>query len=298
MTVVLRPAAAAQASADPFLAGVDVRVGQVCDRDFMREAGLEGERFDAFVSCIASRTGASRDAWRIDYQANEHLLTAARACGAESFVLLSAICVQRPVLAFQQAKLAFEAQLQASGLRWSIVRPTAYFKSLAGQLPRVKAGKPFLLFGLWGDGPACVPISEADTARFMADCLSEPSLANRILPIGGPGPAVTPHQRGDMLFALAGRAPRYRRIPLTIFDGLIPLLTIGGRVSPALQRGSEFARIGRFYAREPMLVRDAYGIYSASSTPRYGQDTLADFYARVWKDGLAGQELKEQSLFD
>ncbi len=40
------------------------------------------------------------------------------------FVLLSAICVQKPLLAFQKAKLAFEAHLPEQGLTYSIVRPT------------------------------------------------------------------------------------------------------------------------------------------------------------------------------
>ena len=44
-------------------------------------------------------------------------------------------------------KLAFEAELQASGLRYAIVRPTAFFKSLAGQVQRVRSGKPYLAFG-------------------------------------------------------------------------------------------------------------------------------------------------------
>jgi divinyl chlorophyllide a 8-vinyl-reductase len=50
-------------------------------------------------------------------------------------VLLSAICVQKPLLEFQRAKLAFEAKLQEAGdITYSIVRPTAFFKSLAGQV--------------------------------------------------------------------------------------------------------------------------------------------------------------------
>ena len=63
-------------------------------------------------------------------------------------VLLSAICVQKPLLAFQHAKLAFEKHLIKSGLTYSIVRPTAFFKSLSGQVERVRRGKPFLIFGL------------------------------------------------------------------------------------------------------------------------------------------------------
>jgi divinyl chlorophyllide a 8-vinyl-reductase len=51
------------------------------------------------------------------------------------------------LLAFQHAKLAFEAALIDSGLTYSIVRPTAFLKSLSGQVERVKRGRPFLVFG-------------------------------------------------------------------------------------------------------------------------------------------------------
>lgn len=131
------------------------------------------------------------------------MLEAAQGAGVQHFVLLSAICVQKPRLAYQQAKLAFEAALINSGLRYSIVRPTAFFKSLSGQIERVRKGRPFLIFG---DGAltACKPISDGDLADFIADCLEDESRWNRILPIGGPGEAITPHQQGEALFALLG----------------------------------------------------------------------------------------------
>ena len=60
---------------------------------------------------------------------------AARANKVRHFVLLSAICVQKPLLEFQRAKLKFENELMAAGdITYSIVRPTAFFKSLAGQV--------------------------------------------------------------------------------------------------------------------------------------------------------------------
>jgi hypothetical protein len=82
-----------------------------------------------------------KDSWDIDYQATLNVLNAARKAGASHFVLLSAICVQKPLLEFQHAKLKFEAALQAAGdITYSIVRPTAFFKSLAGQVrPPVSA---------------------------------------------------------------------------------------------------------------------------------------------------------------
>ena len=55
-----------------------------------------------------------KDSWDIDYQATLNALQAARQSGAAHFVLLSAICVQKPLLEFQRAKLKFEAALQVS----------------------------------------------------------------------------------------------------------------------------------------------------------------------------------------
>ena len=80
-----------------------------------------------------------------------HALDAARQAGVSHMVLLSAICVQKPLLAFQHAKLAFEKTLIESGLTYSIVRPTALFKSLSGQVERVTRGKPFMVFWRWHD---------------------------------------------------------------------------------------------------------------------------------------------------
>ena len=39
------------------------------------------------------------------------------------------------------------------------------------------------------------------------------------------------------------------------------------------------------------------GRYDAAATPSFGTDTLRDFYARVLRDGLAGQELGEHAVF-
>jgi divinyl chlorophyllide a 8-vinyl-reductase len=270
---------------------------ELTELDDLLKRGTQGEAFDAVVSCIASRTGGIRDSHAVDYQANRHLLEAARRSGARHFVLLSAICLQHPLLAFQRAKLAFEAELRQADIDWSIVRPTAFFKSLAGQVPRIQAGKPFLIFGP-GDGPPCKPISEADLAAYMADCLQEPTLKNRVLPIGGPGPAITPRERGDMLFELSGRRPRFRHLPLSIFDIAEKLLAPASRFLPRLEDKAEFARIGRYYATEPMLaLNPETGRYDDATTPEYGEQTLREFYRRVLEEGLAGQELGDQSLF-
>lgn len=91
-----------------------------------------GISIDVVVSCLASRSGGVKDSWKIDYEATKNSLVASRKRGASHFVLLSAICVQKPLLEFQRAKLKFESELikeaeEDNGFSYSIVRPTAFF---------------------------------------------------------------------------------------------------------------------------------------------------------------------------
>jgi divinyl chlorophyllide a 8-vinyl-reductase len=282
------------------LEGAEVRFGDVTSKESLARDGLRAERFDAVVSCIASRTGGVKESWRIEHEANLNLMALAAAAGLGRFVLLSAICVQRPLLAFQHAKLAFEQALIASGTPYSIVRPTAFFKSLSGQLARVQQGKPFAVFGD-GERTACKPISERDLARLLADCadcIDDPALQNRILPVGGPGEAISPKQQAALLAELLGRPVKLRHVPVGLLDAIIAVLSLLGRVFPRLADKAEFARIGRYYATESMLVFDAaQGRYDAAATPSHGTETLRDFYARALREGLAGQELGDQAVF-
>ena len=275
---------------------LDVRAVDLLDPGSLRRLGIRGERFDALISCMASRTGDARDAWRVDHDAHVRVLEAARESGISQMVLLSAICVQRPMLAFQQAKLAFERALIDSGLNHSIVRPTAFFKSLSGQFERVRQGKPFLIFGQ-GDLTACKPIGDEDLADYIVGCLDDPQRQGRILPIGGPGPALTPLQQGHALFEVLGLAPRFKRVPVAVLDGIIATLQTFGHLFPAAARKAEFARIGRYYATESMLVWDPErGRYSEEATPSFGQQTLRDHY-RDMASGRMGDQRGAHAVF-
>jgi divinyl chlorophyllide a 8-vinyl-reductase len=277
--------------------GVDVRFGDVNDIQSLEKVAFS-EPVDVVVSCLASRTGGKKDSWAIDYQATSNALQVARQNGASHFVLLSAICVQKPLLEFQHAKLKFEQELQEAGdITYSIVRPTAFFKSLAGQIENVKTGKPYIMFGD-GQLAACKPISEADLASFIADCVEQEKHTNKMLPIGGPGKAWSAKEQGEYLFKLAGQKEKYVRAPVALMDGIIGFFDMLSKVFPGLEDTAEFGRIGRYYATESMLVWDPKKQqYSAEDTPSYGKDTLEDFFQRAVKEGLAGQELGDAAVF-
>jgi divinyl chlorophyllide a 8-vinyl-reductase len=278
------------------LRGATVRVGDVCDAASLARDGFRGERFDVLLSCLASRTGAPKDAWAIDHRAHVLALEAAKTAGVTQVVLLSAICVQKPLLAFQHAKLAFEKTLIESGLSYSIVHATAFFKSLSGQIERVRAGKPFLVFG---DGTltACKPISDDDLGDYLAGCVDDPSRRDRVMPIGGPGEAITPREQGERLFALLGRPARFKQVPVALLDTIIAVLWLLSRVLPPLADKAELARIGRYYATESMLVWDAAaGRYDAAATPSAGRETLFDYYGRLVR-GEAVAERGDHAVF-
>lgn len=133
----------------------------VVEADVLDEGSLATSVFtqpvDVVISCLASRSGVKEDANRIDYQATLNTLTAGIAGSGKSgslpqFILLSAFCVGKPRLEFQKAKLKMEAALQGAQQKgtlqkYSIVRPTAYFKSLSGQFELVQkvSTKRFLI---------------------------------------------------------------------------------------------------------------------------------------------------------
>lgn len=256
---------------------------------------MNGERFDAVVSCLATRGGGIEDAWRIEHRANLLVLELAMARDVPRFVYLSAICVQRPRLAFQHAKLAFERALQDADIEHVIVRPTAFFKSISGQVARVRDGKPFLVFGD-GNGTACKPIAEADVGDFLARCVVDDETTDRILPVGGPDPAITPREQGALLFSLLDRPPAYRRVPVAVLDAAVAMLSLGGRLVPSLRDRAEFARIGRYYATESMLLWDDDGP-NAEATPSFGHRSLRDHYARMLT-GETEAGLGEHAVFD
>ncbi|MEM7472812.1 MAG: NAD(P)H-binding protein [Pseudomonadota bacterium] len=243
--------------------------------------GLEPGHYDAILSCLASRTGAPKDAWAVEHDLQSLVLSQAQVAGIGQFILLSAICVQKPRLAFQQAKLAFEAKLMTTDLNWSIVRPTAFFKSLSGQIERVRSGKPYLVFG---DGTltACKPISDADLGRFLSSCLTDPAKTRRVLPIGGPGPALTPLDQGKTLFEAFELTPKFRHVPIAVMRAIIGGLSLAGVVSNRAREKAELARIGHYYATESMLVWDESSQrYSAALTPEFGEDTLRDHFEKA-----------------
>ena len=239
------------------------------------------EKVDVIISCLASRTGEPKDAHLVDYKLNCLLLEKAKALKCSQFILLSAICVQKPRLAFQFEKLAFEEELKKSGLNFSIVRPTAYFKSLSGQIENIKKGKPYVYFGD-GQITQCNPISEKDLSLYILSCIKDKNKWRKILPIGGPKQSITPKDIGKILFEIFEVSPKYKSFPTKILDAIRLLLLIISPFSNWAKNKSELIKIAKYYATESMLIWDEKKkCYDANMTPSTGKDTLRDYFYSI-----------------
>ncbi len=261
--------------------GASVVQLDVTDADEMSDylAGMSG--VDTIISCLASPVGIKKEAYAIDYQATLNLLNAGRdeRVKARHFILLSAFCVQKPLLQLQQAKLKFEAALKdQQDMTWSIVRPTAFFKSVSGQLEGIQKGNPYVLFGD-GAETRCNPIAESELAEFMINCMTDETKCNKIMNIGGPDDPLTNQMLGDMMHKAAGLKPRYVYAPTWIFDSIINTLQVLATIfkSEALEDAAEYGRIGKYYAVEDMLT--------TKPEEKYGQITMQNHYDKIAAEG-------------
>ena len=268
-----------------FFEGADVVECDVCDADkltgTLREISSRGKSgsIDTIISCLASRSGIKKDAYAIDYQATLNCLESGRTVNARHFVLLSAYCVKNPWLQFQQAKLKFEAALTSQqDMTYSIVRPTAFFKSVSGQLEVIQQGAPFVMFGD-GEVTRCNPISEADLATYMIDCIKDRSRLNKIINLGGPDEPLTKKRQGEMLYNAVGKKPNFFYAPLWLFDTIIDSLQWVADTfkSEQFENAAELGRIGKYYAVEDMLTTDP--------SEKFGTMTLQEHYNKIAVEG-------------
>ena len=249
------------------------------------------------ISCIASRKGGITDSWDVEYTLNKFFLNLCKRVGINRFILLSAICVQKPTLEFQKAKLAFETLLKNSTLEYEIIRPTAFFKSLSGQIDRVKKGKSFIVFGN-GELTTCKPISARDLSEFIIGFVLRKRAENKIHLVGGPGPPISPKNQAELLFKLSKNEKKITRISPSLFLVIIYVLMPLSKISKKIQDFREFLKIAYYYATESMLFWDEKNhAYSSDKTPEFGKDTLEDYYKKILDKDIVYKELKDQKLF-
>ena len=163
---------------------VQVVSGDVRDARAVEQA-VAGVR--TVVSAITG-FGAAKDVspQSVDWDGNANLIRAAKTAGVEHFILLS-VCQAAPDHPIELFRMKHRAEdaLRASGLAWTIVRPTAYMETWVGLLgdPLLQAGST-RIFGR-GDNPINF-VSASDVACLIDVAVADTTLRGATIEAGGP----------------------------------------------------------------------------------------------------------------
>jgi len=232
--------------------GAEVVLADVTDPASVAE--VFGRRIDIVISCLACHSGLAKDFDDIDYRATLSILNAALENGTRQFILLSAICVRKPDLPLQLAKLKMEDALMRSGIDYTIVRPTAYFWVFDAQTKIIENGRPGFLIGT-GDQASHNPIAKEDLAEYLVDSIANSERMNRVFVIGGPETPeniITYKDSLLMVFESLGKEPKLVRIPSWLYMTLIRMTRFIGLFSRKIGVFSEFLHITYYYLHNDM----------------------------------------------
>jgi uncharacterized protein YbjT (DUF2867 family) len=121
-------------------------------------------------------------------------------------------------VSFCRTKHRVEEHLRASGLAFTIVRPTAFFVPHAGLVgDAVLAGKPAMLLGK-GHNPRNF-VAVEDVAGVLLHILADPTTLGETIDVGGPE-NLTNRQVAAVYGRVAGRAPKVRSLPRAVVRAL------------------------------------------------------------------------------
>lgn len=232
--------------------GAEVVLADVADPASV--AKVFNRKIDVVISCLGCRSGTARDFDEIDYKATLRILNSAKQHGIDKFILLSAICVRKPDLPLQLAKLKMEDELIRSGIGYTIVRPTAYFWVFDVQTRMIGKGRPGYLIGT-GDQACHNPIAKEDLAEFMVGCIDNEERKNRLFIIGGPevpGNVITYKDSLEMIFESMGKEPKLVSVPGWLMKAVICITGYVGVVFRRIGVFSEFLKIIYYYLENDM----------------------------------------------
>ena len=168
----------------------------------------------------------------VDDAGNRQLIDAAKAAGVKHFIFVSVqgASPDSP-LEFFRIKYRTEEYLRASGLNFTILRPSAFmdlWAQLIGQ-PILEQGKT-TLFGR-GNNPVNF-VAVEDVARFVCIALEDPHARSRVIEVGGPE-NLTLNQVAETFERASGRQAKKRHIPLPVMRVMSILMQ---PINPALSR--------------------------------------------------------------
>jgi NADH dehydrogenase len=167
--------------------GVELATGDVTDPASLA-AATDG--CTHVVHLVAILTGRPQDFDRVMTQGTRNVIAAAKGAGVERFVLMSALgttASTKDVVPYFGAKFAMEQDTVASGLEYTIFRPSFIFGRGGALATFMKQVRYSPVVTVIGSGQQRIqPIWLDDVAEHFARALVTPAAANKTFEIGGP----------------------------------------------------------------------------------------------------------------
>ena len=209
---------------------VEIVSGDVQDARAVERATAGAQTVISAIQGFGGATPAGPQA--VDRRGNTNLIQAAKEGETDHFILMSiqGAVPDHPMELIRMKYLA-EQELKASGLTWTIIRPTAYMETwgtLIGE-PLLKTGRT-RIFGS-GNNPINF-VSAHDVARFVELAVVDPAMRGEVVEVGGPE-NLSMEQVAQTFEAVTGKKGKASHVPLA----LMRLMSVIMRpVNPTLAR--------------------------------------------------------------
>lgn len=220
--------------------GVEICTGDLRDRVTVEVACRDVRSVISTATAMGSkdRSLKLRD---VDGAGQLGLVEIAAASGVEHFTFISAtpsLTAQAPLIRY---KRAVERAIRASGMRWTILQPSAFMEvwlsaALGFDVPAARAN-------IFGAGTSRMTwISIADVAEHAALSVIDERMSNKEIPLGGPE-ALSPHEVVKIFERVSGRSFRTRHIPSAVLSFMSPAVALFDEgAASGMSMGAQTAR--------------------------------------------------------
>lgn len=193
-------------------------VDDVCRADVTSPSTLEGicDGCDIVFSSLGmTRPDFRHSSFDIDYEGNRLILEQARRAKVEKFIYISVFNAEKMLdISNIQAHEKFAEELKASGMPYSVIRPTGYFSDMAQFLNLARMG----IMPVLGEGDKrSNPIHGEDLAAICVDAAAKDETD---IDAGGPD-IYTYKEVAGLAADVLGRQPLTVPVPLWIGDSLL-----------------------------------------------------------------------------
>lgn len=244
----------------------DVHVGNVLHPESLRCAA---DGCDAVIHLVGIISEIGEQTFEnVHLGATQNVLAEAQRAGVKRWIHMSALGTRPNALSrYHLTKWAAEEAIRASGLDWTILRPSLiygpqdHFVNLFAGMARWSPVLPVM-----GSGKSLLqPVSVEDVARSFVGALTEPSCIRQALDVCGPD-RITFNQVLDVILAALGKRRLKLHIPLPIariqavlLETVYPLVL---RKAPPLNR-DQLLMLQEDNVGDPSTVETLFGLKQA-----------------------------------